>query len=72
MSNGDLEEGDVGFTTLCDDPMKDDSAPIINILELFKHLAFVDGDSNCDDSDDCGHWNGQICCKSALLEQIFA
>lgn len=36
MSNDDLEEGDGNFTPLCDDPMEDDSLPIISILELIK------------------------------------
>ena len=33
MSNNDLEEDDNSFTAFCDNPMEDDSAPIISILE---------------------------------------
>ena len=53
-SNNDLVEGDSDLHILCDDLMKDDSAPIINIFELFKQTAFTDADKNCDDRDNCG------------------
>lgn len=28
--------------------------PLPSTSEMFKHARFVDGDKNCDDSDDCG------------------
>ena len=44
MSNDDLEEGDGNFTSVCDDPMEDDSLPIISILELIKQTGFMNVD----------------------------
>lgn len=44
MGNDDLEEGDGNFTSLCDDPMEDDSLPIISILELIKQTVFINVD----------------------------
>ena len=35
-SNDNLEKDASDFTTRCNDPMKDDSTPIINTFELFK------------------------------------
>ena len=44
-----LEEGGGDFTIHYNDLIKDDSAPIINILELLKKTIFIDADKNCND-----------------------
>ena len=67
-SNNDLEESDSGLNILCDDLMKDDSALIINIFELFKQTIFTDAYKNCNDTDICGDCHS---CNSFLVGQIF-
>ena len=42
-------KGDGNFAIHYDSLMMDNSAPIINILELFKQEAFIKADKNCDD-----------------------
>ena len=42
------------------------SASIINILILLKQAALIDANKNCDDSDDCGKWDG----KSTLFKLV--
>ena len=39
--------------------MEDDSALIINILELLKQVEFFDTKESCD-SEECGEWDGDI------------
>ena len=51
--------------------MEDDSASIIRNLEVFKQAAFINANKNFEDSDDCGDWDGQFCCKITLFGQIF-
>ena len=46
ISIDNLEEGDCDFIIHYDDLMEDDSASIINILELFKQVVFNDADKN--------------------------
>ena len=65
-SNDDLKEDDHIFTTLCNGPMEDDSAPIIISLELFKQAVLIDTDKNGNNHDDCGEWNVIICCIKVL------
>lgn len=72
MSNDDLEEGVDDFTTHCHDPMEDDSVSIIAKLGLLKQIRFIYAYKNCDNSDDCGEWDGHICCKSTKFDQILA
>ena len=49
ISIDNLEEGDGDFVIHYENLMRDDSAPIINILELFKQTGFIDADKKCDD-----------------------
>ena len=67
ISIDNQEEGDGDFVIHCNDLIKDDSAPVTTILELFKHTVFTDADKN---HDDCGEWDGYISCKKTLLGQI--
>ena len=49
ISIDNLEEGDGDFISHYDDFMEDDSAAMINILELFKQALLIYADNNCDD-----------------------
>lgn len=49
----EILEGDCDFITHYDDPMEDDSALTINILELLKQVEFFDTKESCD-SEECG------------------
>ena len=49
MINDNLEEGDGDFTTYCHDPMEDDSASIIDKLELLKQSVSFDAYKNCNE-----------------------
>lgn len=72
ISNGNLKEAGTNFASLCNDPVEDDSALVISILELFNETIFINAVENCDGSDDFGQWDEHICCKNTLSEQIFA
>ena len=39
-------------------------------LELPKEAVFIDSFKNCDDSYDCGKWDGHICCKILYLDKF--
>lgn len=54
ISNGNLKEAGTNFASLCNDPVEDDSALVISILELFKETIFINAVENCDGSDDFG------------------
>ena len=70
MSNDNLGQGDVNFTTHCDSLMEGNSDSISHNLELLKEAVFFDSFKNCDDSYDCGKWDGHICCKILYLDKF--
>ena len=48
--------------------MENDSALIINILELFKQAVFINAKKNCNENDDYWEFDTHINCKSTLFE----
>ena len=48
--------------------MENDSALIINILELFKQAVFINAKKNCNENDHYREFDTHISCKSTLFE----
>ena len=57
--------------TCCNSPLENDSALIINILELFKQAVFINANKNGNENDDYREFDTHISCKSTLFEQVF-
>ena len=49
--------------TCCNSPLENDSALIINILELFKQAVFINANKNCNENDDYREFDTHISCK---------